>query len=232
MTFSLIAAIAHDGALGQGGGLPWGTLDQDMQWFWHITTSLNPLRRAQDLIAIHEDHGRGMQWDTSPYNALIMGRRTYESLPGPLAGREMIVLTSQAPPLYESYDEEQERWHVASFVGAVEVAEKICFAPNAFVIGGARVFQEALQHPGLERMYITEIDAGYPEADTRFPCCDLRGEHNVFEVGKWILWPEPLSPPSWEIPDDRYDRWHRTAVSTWITEPEETRYRFGIWERI
>jgi dihydrofolate reductase len=91
---------------------------------------------------------------------LIMGRRTWESLKGPLPGRENIVVTRT--PGYEA-------------PGAA-VATSLCAAlamctgePVAFVIGGTRLFEEAL--PLAAGMVLTEIQRDY-EGDTWFPAWD------------------------------------------------------------
>jgi len=91
---------------------------------------------------------------------VIMGRRTWESLKGALPHRDNIVVTRT--PGYEAPGAA-----VASSLGA---ALALCAGePVAFVIGGTRLFEEAL--PLAAGMVLTEIRRDY-EGDARFPDWD------------------------------------------------------------
>ncbi|MGH8732114.1 MAG: dihydrofolate reductase [Burkholderiales bacterium] len=88
---------------------------------------------------------------------VIMGRRTWESLKGPLPGRENIVVTRT--PGYEAPG--------GAVAGSLEGALALCLGePVAFVIGGMQLFEEAL--PLAAGMVLTEIQRDY-EGDTWFP---------------------------------------------------------------
>jgi dihydrofolate reductase len=127
----LVAAVASNGIIGAGGRLP-----------WHIPDELKHFKR---LTLGHP---------------LIMGRRTWESLKGPLPQRENIVVTRR--PGYEAPGAA-----VASSLGA---ALALCAGePVAFVIGGSRLFEEAL--PLAHGLVLTEIQRDYP-GDTWFPAWD------------------------------------------------------------
>ena len=127
----LVAAVAANGIIGSGGRLP-----------WHIPEELKHFKR---LTLGHP---------------VIMGRRTWESLKGPLPQRENIVVTGT--PGYEASGAA-----VASSLGA---ALALCIGePVAFVIGGTRLFQEAM--PLAAGMVITEIQRDYA-GDTWFPKWD------------------------------------------------------------
>ena len=85
-----------------------------------------------------------------------MGRRTWESLPkGALPGRRNIVITRQegfeAPGAIVCRD----------LPAAIKAAEGV----DAFIIGGAQVYNQAL--PLADRLELTRVDREYPEADTR-----------------------------------------------------------------
>ncbi len=99
---------------------------------------------------------------------VVMGRKTFESIGRPLPGRINVVVTRQAdfaPP-------------------GVEVAHSLEEAverhPDAFIIGGAEIYRQAMPMAG--ELYITEIDADY-EGDTRFPEYD-RAEWQLAEERK------------------------------------------------
>ncbi len=99
--------------------------------------------------------------DLTMGHPVIMGRRTWESLPEkfrPLPGRTNIVVTStglEVGPLVLTCNNLDE---------AISEAKKI--DSEIAVIGGARVFAEALPH--ADTLYLTEIE-GQKEADTYFP---------------------------------------------------------------
>jgi dihydrofolate reductase len=124
----LVAAVAANGIIGAGGKLP-----------WHIPEELKHFKR---LTLGHP---------------VIMGRRTWESLKGPLPGRENIVVTRSA-----GYDAPG-----AAVANSLSGALALCAGePVAFVIGGTQLFKEAL--PLADGMVLTEIQRDY-EGDTWFP---------------------------------------------------------------
>jgi dihydrofolate reductase len=92
---------------------------------------------------------------------IIMGRRTWESLgERPLPGRENIVVTGRADYRAEG----------AAIARSLDAAVALCMGePLAFVIGGTRLFEEAL--PIARGMVLTEIQRDY-EGDARFPPYD------------------------------------------------------------
>lgn len=94
---------------------------------------------------------------------VVMGRRTWDSLPvrfRPLPGRRNVVVTRN------------ETWAAdgAERAGSLDDAlELLGDAPQAFVIGGAKVFAKAL--PLADELVLTEIDLEV-EGDTFFPSWD------------------------------------------------------------
>ena len=90
--------------------------------------------------------------------AVVMGRKTYESIGGrPLPNRKNIVLSTG---------------EVVGAIGAKNFAQALQLAseePNQdiFVIGGERVFAEAL--PEVDTIYATEVDYLFSNADVFFP---------------------------------------------------------------
>jgi dihydrofolate reductase len=91
---------------------------------------------------------------------VVMGRRTWESLKAPLPQRENIVVTRTAG--YEAPG--------AAVASSLEAALAMCLGePVAFVIGGTRLFREAL--PIAAGLGLTEIHRDY-QGDTLFPQWD------------------------------------------------------------
>jgi dihydrofolate reductase len=127
----LIAAVAANGTIGLNNRLP-----------WHIP---GDLQRFKALTLGH---------------AVVMGRRTFESIGRPLPGRENIVVTRStqfaAPGCRVAHSLEE----------ALAAAGD---ADQAFVIGGADLYREAL--PLAERLLLTEIGRDFP-GDAFFPVFD------------------------------------------------------------
>lgn len=116
-----IYARAANGVIGKDGGLPWH-LPADLRHFKALTSG----------------------------KPMIMGRKTFESLPGLLPGRRHIVLTRR------------DEWHAegAEVVGSPEEALGAAGDGEVAVIGGAAVFDLFLPH--CERVELTQIHAEYP----------------------------------------------------------------------
>ena len=90
---------------------------------------------------------------------MIMGRKTFDSLPGLLDGRRHIVLTRDT-----AWEEEG-----AEVVHSVEEALKRANGPHVCVIGGAEIYNLFL--PIADRIELTEIAAS-PEGDAFVPAFD------------------------------------------------------------
>ena len=133
MRISIIAAIATNGVIGRNGQLPW-RLSKDLQRFKKLTMG----------------------------HAVVMGRKTYESIGRPLPGRRMIVVTRQSD--YQADGVEV----VGSMEAAVDLAAS-SGETELFIIGGAEIFAHFL--PRAERLYWTRVHAGV-DGDVRFPAFD------------------------------------------------------------
>ncbi len=131
---SLIAAVARNGVIGR-----------DNTLVWHEPEDQRHFRR------------------TTLGHPVLMGRRTWESLPHrfrPLPGRRNLVLTRQ------------QGWQAdgAEAVASIDAALALLAGePRAFVIGGAAVYAAAL--PFADTLVLTEVDADL-EGDVRFPAWD------------------------------------------------------------
>jgi dihydrofolate reductase len=133
MKVSLIVAAAENGVIGRNNELPW-RLSADLQRFKALTMG----------------------------HAIIMGRRTYESIGRPLPGRRTIIITRQAEYIAPG----------AEVVRGLEEALALAKSKNeseAFVIGGAAIF--SLAAPLAERLYLTRVHAEVP-GDVHFPAVD------------------------------------------------------------
>lgn len=126
----LVLACASNGVIGNNGALPWH-LPGDLRHFKALT------------------QGKPM----------IMGRKTFDSLPGLLPGRRHIVLTRDT-----EWDEDG-----AETAYSPDQAIAIANAPHVAVIGGAEIF--ALFLPRADRIELTEVEGDF-DGDTRFDLPD------------------------------------------------------------
>ncbi len=145
MKLSMIVAIGKNGEIGQGGKMPWPHLKRDMAWF---------VEKTKD-------------------KPVIMGRRTWESLPSrPLAGRGNYILSRSRDPNWSSDHTEPDdpSTSVAVYHSPAVLASRLehkLGVDEAVVIGGAKVYEAFL--PWAATIYLTKIDRDYPDADTFFP---------------------------------------------------------------
>jgi dihydrofolate reductase len=117
VTISLVLAVADNGVIGRQGKLPWH-LPDDLRRFKQLTTG----------------------------HAVVMGRRTFESIGRPLPNRRNVVLTRNQDWAADG----AEVFHdLATLLGTVDQNEEI------FVIGGAEVFNQTL--PMADRAYLTSV---------------------------------------------------------------------------
>lgn len=135
---SLIVARAQNNVIGVNGALPW-RLSDDLKFFKQATTG----------------------------HPVIMGRRTWESLPyKPLPRRDNIVLTHDW-----TYEAVGARVFsaLAPAIGAGKALARTAGKSEVFVIGGQALYKAAL--PSADLLYITEVDVTL-EGDALFPDFD------------------------------------------------------------
>ena len=129
---TIIVALTSDLAIGKDGDL-----------LYHIPADM---RRFRQLTTGH---------------TVIMGRKTFESLPsGPLPNRRNIIVSRRN-------DLEIQGAEVAASLGeAIYLAEN----DHIYIIGGAQIYEAAINV--ADRLELTEIIAERPDADTFFPVID------------------------------------------------------------
>ncbi len=168
MRISIIVAMTPKGIIGQGGGMPWHE-PEDLRHFKRTTTG----------------------------HAIIMGRKTFDSIGKALPGRRNIVIsragTSGKHGQIEFAHAPTDRGHATTgkdshcatgkcertpgtgldFVGSLEDALALCRHRNetsVFVVGGAQIYALAL--PVAEEMIVTWVDRPGIAGDTWFPAWD------------------------------------------------------------
>lgn len=104
---------------------------------------------------------------------MVMGRATFDSIGRPLPGRTTIVVTRDRHWSHAGVET------AASVEAAIERAREL--DEQVFVVGGAQVYQAALEAGLVDELIVTRVDAA-PEGDTWFPPIDWSRWHPVGEV--------------------------------------------------
>jgi dihydrofolate reductase len=91
---------------------------------------------------------------------MIMGRKTFESLPGILPNREHIVVTRD-----ENFKVDSDKVTIIHDLNSLLEKYSKC-EDEIFVIGGAEIYKQLL--PYTQKIYLTKIDETF-EGDTYFP---------------------------------------------------------------
>jgi dihydrofolate reductase len=157
---TIVVARAANGAIGLNGGLPW-RISADLKHFKAVTMG----------------------------SAMVMGRRTFDSLPGLLPGRRHIVLTRDSGWRAEGAEPARSSEEALALAGGIPVS----------VIGGAEII--ALFLPRADAVELTEVQ-GEPEADTFMPAFDpahwleaAREDHSGYSFVRLERRTEPSPSP-------------------------------------
>jgi dihydrofolate reductase/thymidylate synthase len=145
--FDIIVAVERSHGIGKDNQLPWPRLSKDLSHFRTITSTTTQQQKQ---------------------NAVIMGRKTWESIDSsvkPLKNRINVVLSTSTDQA--SYP---ENVHIArDLQSALDyLNSQSHLVDQAFVIGGARLYSEAIGHKQCRYLYVTRINADF-ECDRFFP---------------------------------------------------------------
>jgi dihydrofolate reductase len=128
MRISLVAAASDNNVIGKNGALPW-KMPADMKFFKNLTTG----------------------------HTVIMGRKTYESMGKPLAGRKNIVITRNKEFKAEG----------CIVLNSLDQAfEVLGSEAELFVIGGADIYNTVLFR--ADKIYLTRVHGTF-DGDAYFP---------------------------------------------------------------
>lgn len=120
-----------------------GAIGRANDLLWHLPADL---KRFKELTTGH---------------TILMGRKTFESLPrGPLPNRRNIIISRSLPaqPGAEVYP-------------TIQQAMEACASDEeVFIIGGGEIYRQLL--PDTERIYLTRVQASFPDAEVFFPELD------------------------------------------------------------
>ena len=126
--FSIIAAVGKNKELGKNGGLVFN-IKEDMKFFKDTTTG----------------------------HKVVMGYKTWKSLPKKLLNRENFVVSYK-----KITDADHTITDLADFINKNKNTNE-----EIFIIGGGMIYSEFIDY--AKNLYLTEIDATVPDADTFFP---------------------------------------------------------------
>ena len=131
---SLIAAVDKNNAIGK-----------DNKLLFHI---------KEDLLFFKE---------TTINHTIIMGRKTFEALPGVLPLRTHIILTRD-----KSYKVNDPQVKIKSSLKSIleDLKNK---DEEVFIIGGGEIFEQVMESGLVDKIYLTKINKSVEDADTFFP---------------------------------------------------------------
>lgn len=129
---SIIVAVAENGVIGKDNQLLW-RLSDDLKQFKALTSG----------------------------HAIIMGRKTFDSIGKPLPKRTNIVITRQ-----DKVSEDTSVLVANSIERAVEMAKELKGDDEIFIIGGGNIYEQSLAI--TDKVYLTEVKTTI-DGDTYFP---------------------------------------------------------------
>jgi dihydrofolate reductase len=171
----VVARSCAERAIGKNGGIPWH-LKEDMKWFRALTVD----------------------------SVIIMGRRTWESLPvKPLPSRIHCILTRE-----KDLEWPANVFAFESLEKALEYAKKEHSSHRCFVIGGEGVYREALASYWCQTVYETVVNVSVDGGDAFFP--EVGSAYHLTETVemdgcKRLIW-RRKRPVVWHIDRSCYER--------------------------
>jgi dihydrofolate reductase len=183
--FKAVAAMSLNRVIGHGNKIPWH-LPEDFKWFRKLTTG----------------------------NIVVMGRKTFESLKGPLPNRRNLILTRHPRRLIKQHSEifgKYKEWRGGKYLrkayqlrftklGGKEIDEILLFnsldklnprefMSDIFICGGADVYRQAL--PLCSDLYLTlvkrtvEGDAFFPAFEDQFEAMEQIADNPEFSITRY-----------------------------------------------
>ncbi|KAL8745792.1 MAG: hypothetical protein Q9190_002101 [Brigantiaea leucoxantha] len=165
LRMTIIVATTPNLGIGLDGSLPWPSLKPDLQFFSRVTK-----RSPPGSAATHNTQ-----------NALLMGRKTYFSIPPrfrPLPARINVVLTRSSSSLLQKEEKILTAESIPSALSLLysknphrppqDHTESNVAIGRIFIIGGSELYATALKDPRCDRVLWTRVGKEYG-CDTFFP---------------------------------------------------------------
>ncbi|UPX21029.1 Dihydrofolate reductase [Ascochyta rabiei] len=222
-SLTLILAATPSLGIGKSGGLPWPQLKQEMGYFARVTKRTWP-------TGISEGDAAGqMAEKRTRMNAVVMGRKTWDSIPErfrPLAGRVNVVVTRDTNAFTKTLGNGEEQGGRTGNTPSPLVASSVSDAlqqlqsdkvgievDKIMVIGGASIYEQALKRKEAKHVLLTKIQREY-ECDTFFSE-DLDGTN----------WKKASPEELKEFTGEAFE--HGTEV-----EEKDVRFEFCLYNRV
>lgn len=145
-SIDLIVACDLDGGIGKNGTIPW-RIPADLKWFKHVTTQENCL------------------------NAVIMGRKTWQSLPAPhrLHNRLNVVISSSSATARTGVTHMSTINKAISSINDIFQQQTLKDNLNIHLIGGEGIYKEAIENDIVDKIHLTLVHAKIENCDAHFP---------------------------------------------------------------
>uniref|UniRef100_A0A0D3HU53 Bifunctional dihydrofolate reductase-thymidylate synthase n=3 Tax=Oryza TaxID=4527 RepID=A0A0D3HU53_9ORYZ len=152
-SYQVVVAATRDMGIGKDGTLPW-KLPGDLKFFKDITVTTS---------------------DPSKKNAVVMGRKTWESIPlkfRPLPGRLNVILTRSGSFDFATAENVVICGSLDSALQLLATTPYCLTVEKTFIIGGGEILRQSLNAPACEAIHLTDIESSI-ECDTFIPPIDL-----------------------------------------------------------
>lgn len=223
---TLILATTPSFGLGFRGTLPWPPLKTEMAFFARVTKKAPPLSISTQTLPPPVAR--------TTINAVLMGRKTWSSIPAarrPLKGRVNVVITRSPAALALELEQQQQGEGRVLVAGSIEEGLRKLVtkypAPGepgdlalgrVFVIGGAEIYDRALQMENCDRVLWTRLECDW-ECDVWFP-------------GRKMLQSESGSGTEWVKRSNEYlDIWCGENGVGERKEEGDVVWNIELWER-
>lgn len=153
----IIVSVSENGVIGKNGTVPWYS-KEELNYFKNTTMGY----------------------------PLIMGRKTFESLTGPLKGRLNIILTRN-----KNFTPDNNEVKVFfNLTDSLNYCESGLNAQKVFIIGGAEIYRETF--PVADKIYLSRMkfysdgDTFFPDIDNNIWCLENITKYNDFELNSFV----------------------------------------------
>ncbi|AEO57597.1 hypothetical protein MYCTH_2303933 [Thermothelomyces thermophilus ATCC 42464] len=273
---TLIVAATQQMGIGRNGTLPWTGLRKEMAYFARVTKRLPPAPSQhphQQQQHPHQQQQHPHQQQQHPHqqqqqstgdgqqqqqqlvqNAVIMGRKTWESIPErfrPLPGRWNVVISRKAAAAAArgggSLGAPGGEENPVMAAGLEEALRYLGGRPGVgrvFVIGGAQIYRAALETAQARRVLLTRVRTEF-ECDTFFPlrldeanadadaaaaAADADADADADAV---IATAAAAAAKGWRRSgQEEMDAWVGEEVPRGVQAEAGTEYEFEMWERV
>jgi dihydrofolate reductase/thymidylate synthase len=160
MEYGIIVACTSNGGIGKDGKIPWN-IQEDLRYFQKTTLKTEDSRRV---------------------NAVIMGRKTWESLPiKPLPRRINVVVSTTM-----NIQNNEGALVARSLEHAHSLINQYPYIGRIFVIGGSRLYKDAMFDHHYTKVYLTNIYTDH-ECNTFINLKLLKERYKITKEGRMLL---------------------------------------------